>query len=239
MFFKFLDWLLDQPTKHLINQKVMSFWSFIDDLQRLPFLQRIREPKFQMYIRISIFVLTLSAVLFIVHGFAEILADGTIGMVLALLIGCIVSFGISWISIKILQRTARSSTISVYLAKTAPIFLIGLVGVVTLYMWFAGQPEPEINWQAVFSNSNPIPSRSMADTLISEAMVAILAVILTIAILFWPLSVLAILSISLIAFALYVSEFIIRRIAEQDKGAIIGFSVVVGGVGAALKIFSS
>ena len=52
----------------------------------------------------------------------------------------------------------------------------------------------------------------------------------------WLVTISALILIFVAPVILYISEFLVRRIAEYDGGSVLGMAAAVGGVGEALKL---
>jgi len=243
MLLKFLDWLLSAKVKASINQKIIETWDFLDGLQRLPFLQRLNDQGFQIYLSVFIIVVTFVLVVVPVYQFVDWFKQGYTYNIIALVISGAGSFLTGWITIRLIKWTARSPDVNIYFKKSIPLLLMGIV--VLMYLWFNiisvdQNAQFSKDFGAAFRNEyrGPEPAKDGMQTFRDAMSLALVSTIGMAAIIFWPLSVLAIVSIWIMAFILYVLEFVVRRIAEQEKGAIVGIGVIVGGMGAVFKFLA-
>jgi hypothetical protein len=228
-FLKSIEWLLSVKHKQWLSAKTLELWNWIDDRKASIVVWQFELNKLQFTIVILAILLIACSVLGSIWGelshsqysFSQILS--TVRLLLSIIL-------VSWfLLIYFLPLQRRLAT----RVQENPIpYYAACIAVVAISSKSA----------VALAETSYVMLATTFGTLIYELVfLPVSFLLLTVSFVMLCNSVLAVLSVLfLLGFQLLFStlEFVLRRVAESTSGPVIGASVVLGSVGAAIKLLS-
>lgn len=236
MFLKFLDWILDKNAKEKINNWTTYVWNLLDDLKKTPIFGRFKTVKGKVGLSIALTICCLIISSFVILD-VFFWTSGKVEQYTTVATTLLLVFFMNLILIKIAFWTSSANTALAFFIKfSAVLFVVILLGVGIFAL-----PNKEIDWGEVISSPGFFdykPPPTVREQLVSGVIMGFMSGVISSVICLWLLAALPPLIVLLSQIVLTCAEFIVRRIAEYEKGAVLGLSVVVGGLGAFLKFMA-
>jgi hypothetical protein len=219
-FLAVIDWLLPETRKKWISDRASTIWIWLSYQQSWPYIRKLRDPRaFNIFFAIGVVLVLVIAFKYIVLAEATVLlkiATGVIVLIpvaILLLVRTQLRRGLTWLtSVEAGWKILIRSVVICVIALTTAALLVELYN--RLYSYYS---------------SNPFPA-------FSAGMVVAISVI-AIAMLLYALLLFTvyIVGIYLMICLFKISEFVVLRVAEYDKGPVLGLAALLTGIGTALK----
>lgn len=220
-FLAVLDWVLPEARKDWIRDQASTFWIWLSYQQSWPYIRKLRNPRaFDVFLAIGIALVLLIAFTFIVKAEASAL--------LKVLTGAII---LAPAAILFLCRTQLRRGLNWLTSEEAGWKILIRSIVICVVALAVGALLTEVYnhlYEKVFP-SNPFSGFSAG---MMVAITAIVIFMLLYALLFFTIYIVG---IYLMIFIFKVSELVVLRVAEYDKGPVLGVAALLTGVGTALK----
>lgn len=214
--FKLLDIFLSRKQKEWIENRTLSLWDRLDESKKMAFSEFVTRNERRLIVISFLVVLVFKAAdnyyYFGAH-IAEEVRNPHLDYWVGLAGGYLIFLSMAWLGAKLALWVFRAKTTKSRLIRLAVLFPLTLPLLILLGDAFDFYDLPETIHQVIFR-------------------VAYFTAVLP---LFWAVAVAHLLLIYVAIVFLHIAEFIVRRVAESDKGPILVGSAICAALAALLK----
>jgi hypothetical protein len=220
-FLAVLDWVLPETRKDWIKDQASNVWIWLSYQQSWPYIRKLRNPRaFDIFLAIGVALVLSIAFTVIVKAQASPLLKTLTGIITLMPV-----------AVLFLVRTQLRRGLTWLTSEEAGWKILVRSIVICVVALAAGALLAEA-YNHLYDNvfpSNPFPAFS------AGMVVAIAAIVIFMLLYALLLFTFYIVGIYLMIFLFKISEHVVLRVAEYDKGPVLGLAALLTGIGAALK----
>jgi hypothetical protein len=220
-FLAVLDWMLPSARKDWVRDQASTVWIWLSYQQSWPYIRKLRNPRaFDIFCAVGVFLVLTIALVFIVGEHASVPIKVLTGVIVLIPVAVLyfvrapLRRGLAWL-------TSKEAGWKI-LVHSLVICVVALsVGAMLVQVYN-------------YLHENAFPASPFVTFPVAMA-VAIAAIVIFMLLYALLLFTFYIVGVYLMVFLFKVSEFIVLRVAEYDKGPVLGLAALLTGVGAALQ----
>jgi hypothetical protein len=223
-FLAVIDWLLPETRKKWISDRASTVWIWLSYQQSWPYIRKLRDPlAFDIFLAIGVALVLMIAFKYIVAAEATVPLKAATGGIVLIPVAILffvraqLRRGLTWLtSVEAGWKILIRSIVICVVALATGALLAELYN--RLYSVYSSNPFP------VFSAGMVVAISAIAIFMMLYALL---------------LFTFYIVGIYFMICLFKVSEFVVLRVAEYDKGPVLGLAALLTGIGTALKALGS